>query len=59
MPSVCMKLIGWILLMELDGLNSNAVLRQYAWGLDLSGQNGNPSVGDIHGAGGIGRLYAH
>ena len=49
---------GWNLLMELDGLNSNAVLRQYTWGLDLSGQNGNPSVGGIHGAGGIGGLLA-
>ena len=43
-------------LLELDGLNSNAVLRQYTWGLDLSGQNGNPSVGGLHGAGGIGGL---
>ena len=41
---------GWHLLAELDGLSSNAVLRTYAWGLDLSA-----SVG---GAGGIGGLLA-
>jgi RHS repeat-associated protein len=41
---------GWLLLMELDGLNNNAVLRRYTWGLDLSGS--------LHGAGGVGGLLA-
>lgn len=36
--------------MELDGLNSNAVLRKYTWGLDLSGT--------LQGAGGVGGLLA-
>ncbi|MGE0481415.1 MAG: RHS repeat-associated core domain-containing protein, partial [Phycisphaerae bacterium] len=30
----------WNLLLELDALNSNAVVRKYTWGLDLSGLNG-------------------
>jgi len=29
-----------------------------AWGLDLSGQSGNPTPGGIHGAGGIGGVLA-
>ncbi|GJQ27293.1 MAG: hypothetical protein HBSAPP02_23250 [Phycisphaerae bacterium] len=41
---------GWNLLMELDGLNSNAVLRKYTWGLDLSSTP--------QGAGGVGGLVA-
>jgi RHS repeat-associated protein len=41
---------GWNLLLELDGLNNNAVLRKYTWGLDLSGSP--------QGAGGIGGLLA-
>ncbi|GJQ27294.1 MAG: hypothetical protein HBSAPP02_23260 [Phycisphaerae bacterium] len=41
---------GWNLLMELDGLNSNAVLRKYTWGLDLSDTP--------QGAGGVGGLVA-
>jgi len=49
---------GWNLVMELNGLNSNSILRRYTWGLDLTGQSGNPSVGGIHGAGGIGGLLA-
>jgi hypothetical protein len=36
---------GWLMLMELDGLNSNAVVRQYTWGLDLAGQSGVASGG--------------
>ena len=39
---------GWNLLMELDALNANAVVRSYAWGLDLSGT--------LQGAGGVGGL---
>ncbi|MBK9126258.1 MAG: hypothetical protein IPM13_00440 [Phycisphaerales bacterium] len=35
----------WLLLMELDGLQGNAVLRKYTWGLDLSGLNGAGSFG--------------
>lgn len=38
---------GWLLLMELDGLNSNAVLRKYTWGQDLSG--GYDDAGGIRG----------
>jgi len=56
---------GWNLLLELNGLSSDAVLRKYTWGLDLSGQGGMgvPPVGassipGIHGAGGIGGLLA-
>ena len=41
---------GWNLLLELDGLSSNAVLYKYTWGLDLSGS--------LQGAGGIGGLLA-
>ena len=42
---------GWLLLMELDALNDNAVIREYTWGLDLS----NDSLDE---AGGIGGLLA-
>ncbi|MGE0481748.1 MAG: RHS repeat-associated core domain-containing protein [Phycisphaerae bacterium] len=45
---------GWLLLEELDGLSSNAILRQYTWGLDLAGMNG--SINDRTSAGGIGGL---
>jgi hypothetical protein len=31
----------WLPLLELDGLDSDSVERQYTWGLDLSGQMGN------------------
>jgi len=30
----------------------------FTWGLDLSGQDGNPSIGGLQGAGGIGGLLA-
>lgn len=36
----------WNVVLVLNGLNSNAVLKKYTWGLDLSGT--------FHGAGGIG-----
>jgi len=54
---------GWNLVQEIDGLvevesGVTDVAREYTWGLDLSGQSGNPSVGGIHGAGGIGGLLA-
>ena len=39
---------GWNGLAELDGANNNALLRSYAWGLDLSGT--------MEGAGGVGGL---
>lgn len=39
---------GWNLVGELDALNSGAVVRSYAWGLDLSGTT--------RGAGGVGGL---
>lgn len=47
---------GWNVVLVLDG--SNDVLTRYAWGLDLSGQRGDPSASGIHGAGGIGGLLA-
>jgi YD repeat-containing protein len=28
---------GWLVLLELDGLNADAVTRAYTWGLDVSG----------------------
>jgi hypothetical protein len=31
---------GWNVILVLDGLNSNAVTRQYTWGLDLSALQG-------------------
>jgi len=39
---------GWNLVAELDALNTNAVVRSYAWGLDMSGTG--------QGAGGVGGL---
>ncbi len=39
---------GWNLLAELDGNNTNAVVRSYIWGSDLSGS--------MQGAGGVGGL---
>jgi RHS repeat-associated protein len=47
---------GWRVIMELDGLNSDAVTRKYAWGLDLAGQSGQ--LNSVEGAGGIGGLLA-
>jgi RHS repeat-associated protein len=55
---------GWLMLMELDGLDSNAVVRQYTWGLDLAGQSGVASGGPagrldgLEAAGSIGGLLA-
>ncbi|MCG8409639.1 MAG: RHS repeat-associated core domain-containing protein [Phycisphaerales bacterium] len=40
----------WNVVLELDGQDNNAILRKYAWGLDLSGTT--------QGAGGIGGLLA-
>mgnify|MGYP000923164508 CR=1 FL=1 len=48
----------WNVVLVLNGKSSNATTYKYAWGLDLSGQSGNASVGGIHGAGGIGGLLA-
>ncbi|MBK8915073.1 MAG: RHS repeat-associated core domain-containing protein [Phycisphaerales bacterium] len=51
---------GWNLIQELNVPTSGDpnVLRQYTWGLDLSGLSGNSSVSGLHGAGGIGGLLA-
>ncbi|MBK8915058.1 MAG: RHS repeat-associated core domain-containing protein [Phycisphaerales bacterium] len=51
---------GWNLIQELNVPTSGdpTVLRQYSWGLDLSGQNGDSTVGGLHGAGGIGGLLS-
>ncbi|QOJ13658.1 MAG: hypothetical protein HRU75_02950 [Planctomycetia bacterium] len=53
---------GWNLIAEYDPVTlaggDPTVLRQYTWGLDLSGQNGDASVSGLHGAGGIGGLLA-
>jgi len=45
---------GWLLLLELDGTDSDAVLRKYTWGLDVAGQNGQ--LNSLASAGGIGGL---
>ena len=47
---------GWLLLLELDGTDSDAVLRKYTWGLDVAGQNGQ--LNSLASAGGIGGLLA-
>jgi RHS repeat-associated protein len=47
---------GWRVIMELDGLNGDAVTRKYTWGLDLAGLNGQ--VNSLEAAGGIGGLLA-
>jgi len=47
---------GWLLLLELDGTDSDAVLRKYTWGLDVAGQNGQ--LNSLESAGGIGGLLA-
>jgi hypothetical protein len=46
---------GWLLVAELDGLDSDALVRTYTWGLDLSGAfQGLPaSRTGLAGAGGI------
>jgi RHS repeat-associated protein len=49
---------GWNVVLVLNALSSNAMVRQYTWGLDLSGQSGQMSVAGMHGAGGIGGLLA-
>ena len=54
---------GWLLLAELNGASSNALLRSYTWGLDLAGQwAGGLGTGGVRGsleaAGGIGGLLA-
>jgi RHS repeat-associated protein len=47
---------GWLLMMELDGLNDNAVVRRYIWGLDWAGLNGQ--LNSLEAAGGVGGLLA-
>jgi RHS repeat-associated protein len=47
---------GWTIIEELDGNDSDAVTRQYTWGLDLAAQAG--SVNSLEQAGGIGGLLA-
>jgi len=47
---------GWLLLLELDGTDSDAVLRKTTWGLDVAGQNGQ--LNSLESAGGIGGLLA-
>jgi hypothetical protein len=36
----------WLLLLELDGMKSNAIVRKYTWGLDLAGRSGGASAAD-------------
>jgi RHS repeat-associated protein len=47
---------GWLMLLELDGLSEDAVVRKYTWGLDLAGQAG--ALNSLEFAGGIGGLLA-
>ncbi|TWT45283.1 tRNA3(Ser)-specific nuclease WapA precursor [Phycisphaerae bacterium RAS1] len=49
---------GWRVVLELDGLDDNAVLRKYTWGLDLAGLGGAGVPPAIDSAGGIGGLLA-
>jgi RHS repeat-associated protein len=46
---------GWLMLLELDAMDEDAVVRQYTWGLDLEGQRDGESR---EAAGGIGGLLA-
>jgi len=41
---------GWNVVVELDGEDSNAIVKKYTWGLDVSGS--------LQGAGGVGGLLA-
>jgi len=45
---------GWSLMGELDANNSNAKVRTYVWGTDLSGSMHQPSPGGFGSAGGAG-----
>jgi RHS repeat-associated protein len=51
-PALAVKFLydGWNVIAELDALSSDAVVRSYLWGLDLSGS--------FQGAGGVGGLLA-
>jgi RHS repeat-associated protein len=51
---------GWLVLMELDGLHNNQVLKKYTWGPDLAGSVGQSSAlpAALQAAGGIGGLLA-
>ena len=61
-PAVVRRFVwsGWLLLMELNGLNDNAPVRKYTWGLDLAGQMGwaGSLPAGLAGAGGVGGLLA-
>jgi RHS repeat-associated protein len=47
------------MLLELDGLNGDSVVRKYAWGLDVSGQSRDREGADmLESAGSIGGLVA-
>ncbi|MBI4580884.1 MAG: hypothetical protein HY718_14345, partial [Planctomycetes bacterium] len=49
----------WNVALVLSAADSNAVVKKYTWGLDLSGQSGSGrTVDGLHGAGGIGGLLA-
>ena len=48
----------WNVVLVLNANASNATIRRYTWGLDLSGLLGNASISGIHNAGGIGGLLA-
>ncbi len=37
----------WLLLLELNGLQSNSIVRKHTWGLDLAGQNGATLFRDL------------
>jgi RHS repeat-associated protein len=49
---------GWNVLLELDGLNSDAIVRKFTWGPDVAGLMGGAANGSFASAGGIGGLLA-
>jgi RHS repeat-associated protein len=49
---------GWQVVLELDGTDSDAVVRKFTWGPDISGLMGGAASGSFDSAGGIGGLLA-
>jgi RHS repeat-associated protein len=49
---------SWNVLLEMDGLDSDAIVRKFTWGPDVSGLMGGAAHGSFDSAGGIGGLLA-